>query len=66
MENKKILNTVRGEGANIIERAGRITVQQCRERRAANRVSYCIYTPPYDPADYVEPGKRKKRTILWP
>lgn len=61
---KKILNTVRGEGVNVIERASRVTLKQCRARREANRVSYVIKTPAYDPADY-EP-RYKNRTILWP
>lgn len=64
MMSEKILNTVRGEGVNVIERASRVTRKKCRARREANRVSCVIKTPPYDPADH-EP-RYKNRTILWP
>lgn len=63
----KILNTVRGNGSNVIERAGRVTVKQCRERRQANRVSYCIITPPLSQSETKsESARYRNRTILWP
>lgn len=64
---QKILNTVRGSGANITERASKLTTRQCRENRQANRISYCINTRTTGLSESVcEVVKHRKRTVLWP
>lgn len=63
---KKILNTVRGCGANTTERAAKLTVRQCREHRRANRVSWVIKTDYSVLDDLHDEVRRAHRTMLWP
>ena len=61
---RKILNTVRGSGRNINERAGQLIVKQYREHQRANRVSYAIKTD-FSMCEDVKP-RWAHRTMLWP
>lgn len=64
---KKILNTIRGSGANITERASKLIVRQCREERRANRISYCIITRTPSQSELTrDVVRRQNRTMLWP
>ena len=64
---KKILNTIRGSGENITERAGKLTVKQCYEQQQANRVSYCIITRTSCLSESTnDVVRRQNRTMLWP
>lgn len=62
---KKVLNTIRGQGANIIERAALLTIRQCRQERYDEHcrklgISTRKIDEPYD-------VKRcSHRTMLWP
>lgn len=62
---KKILNTIRGRGANTIERAALLTIRQCRQARYDEHCRKLgIHTRKIE-----EPHDIKRcanRTMLWP
>ena len=61
---RKTLNTVRGSGRNINERAAQLIVKEYREHQRANRVSYAIKTD-FSKCEDVKP-RWAHRTMLWP
>lgn len=61
----KILNSIRGSGANITERAAKLARRQYRNRNQSKPASTVIRTE--IPENLMrDTGRRKHRTILWP
>lgn len=60
----KILNSIRGSGANITERAAKITMRQYRNRNQSKSASTVIRTEFHD--NLKDAGRSKHRTLLWP